>query len=145
MASLVMIFADQLLSATGTTIEQLAQRDSLLAQNLQTMRMLSNGFIVTSLLWAAALASLVDRRLRLAAGYYAVAAACSFFGVIHSPLKQSPLALPWRLPEPMPEFASLQSPYYMAGSYAAVAVLLVAWDIVARPTVGSASADAGSS
>ena len=96
---------------------------------------------LTFVAWA--LASLVDRRLRVAAGYFAVAAACSLFGVIHSPLKESPLALPWSLPEPILDFARGQSPYYMAGSYAAVAVLLLVWDLVARPSVRSASADAG--
>jgi len=133
MASLLIIFVDQLLATLGTTLEQLAGRNLLLAQNLQTIRMLSSGFIVTSLLWASALASLIDRRLKRAACYFAVAAVCAFFGIIHSPLPGSPLALPWRLPAELPAFASGQSPYYMAGSYAAVALLWLAWDAIARP------------
>ena len=44
---------------------------------LQTLRCLANGFLITSVLWAAALAMILDGRLRAAAGYFLVAAACA--------------------------------------------------------------------
>jgi AGZA family xanthine/uracil permease-like MFS transporter len=62
-----------------------------------TLRVLAGGFIVTSLLWASALAALIDHQLKRAGIYYCVAAACVMFGVIHSPLPGSPLFLPWEL------------------------------------------------
>ena len=52
---------------------------------------------MTSLLWASALAALVDRRLARAAAYLAVAAGASLIGVIHSPHIGSPIGLPWLL------------------------------------------------
>jgi AGZA family xanthine/uracil permease-like MFS transporter len=53
---------------------------------LQTLHELSGGFIITSLAWASALAALIDRRLATAGLLMLVCAACSLFGVIHSPL-----------------------------------------------------------
>jgi AGZA family xanthine/uracil permease-like MFS transporter len=127
MAYLVAAFADRLLAAAGTEIPGLVDR--LLAHDLQTIRMLSGGFIITSLLWSSALANIIDRRLLPAAGFLLAAAACSLVGIIHSPYQGSPLALPWRLPQPLPTEAEAQSPWILAASYAAMALLLAAWHI----------------
>lgn len=123
MAYLVTIFTDNLLGQTGKTVDDFA---APLGVQLQTMRALSGGFIVTSLLWAAALAALIDRRLIRAAGFWAIAAACSLFGVIHSPLPGGPLLLPWNLPA-LPEAASSQTPLHFAGAYLGMALLTLAW------------------
>jgi AGZA family xanthine/uracil permease-like MFS transporter len=99
----------------------------LLGKNVQTLRALAGGFIVTSLLWASALAALIDRRLLRAAGFLGIAGMCSLFGVIHSPMPGSPLVFPWRLPENLPVNAAGQTPIYFAAGYAAAAVLLILW------------------
>ena len=104
-----------------------AQPRFRLGEDLQTLRMLSGGFIVTSLIWASFLASLIDRRLALAAGYFGVAAMCSLFGVIHSPLPGSPLVNPWNLPDTLPHAAAGQTPIYLASAYAGIAVLMLVW------------------
>ena len=127
MAYLVAAFADRLLAAAGSEISALADR--LLAHDLQTVRMLSGGFIITSLLWSAALAMLIDRRLLSAAGYLLAASACSLVGIIHSPYRGSPLALPWRLPQPLPAEAAAQAPWILAAAYAATALLLAIWHV----------------
>jgi AGZA family xanthine/uracil permease-like MFS transporter len=124
MASLVLIFADNLLSQAGRSVDSLA---SPLREQLQTVRMLSGGFIITSLLWASALAALIDRRLRRAAVYFAIAGVCSLFGVIHSPLPGSPLVMPWDLPE-LPLAAANQGPWQLAAGYGGMALLLVGWE-----------------
>ncbi|MBI3463108.1 MAG: permease [Planctomycetes bacterium] len=124
MASLVLIFADGLLSQVGREIDSLA---SPLREQLQTVRMLSSGFIITSVLWASALAALIDRRLRRAAVYFGIAGVCSLFGIIHSPLAGSPLVVPWDLPE-LPKAAANQTPWHLAGGYAGMAVLLLCWE-----------------
>jgi AGZA family xanthine/uracil permease-like MFS transporter len=135
MATLVMIFADQLLDAGQLDVAKLeAAKQLTLAHSIQTMRMLSGGFIITSLLWAATLAMLVDRRLHAAAGYLAVGAVCSLFGVIHSPLRGSPLALPWDLPQSLPASAETQTPLAIAASYAALAILLAVWGLWVEPS-----------
>ncbi len=51
-ASLVLIILGQFMGATGVTLDKLPQRLQLLHQ---TLTMLSNGFIITGLLWAACL------------------------------------------------------------------------------------------
>jgi AGZA family xanthine/uracil permease-like MFS transporter len=109
--------------ATG----RIGEPSGLLGKNIQTIRALASGFIVTSLLWGSALAALIDRRLLRAAGFFAIAGACSLFGVIHSPMPGSPLVLPWRLPENLPHSAAGQTPIYFAAGYAVAALLLVGW------------------
>ena len=96
------------------------------AEALYTLQVLANGFILTSLLWASALAALIDRRLARAGTFLAVAGVCTLFGVIHSPLVDGGLILPWNLPE-LPAAAAGQTPLYMAAGYFAVALLLAAW------------------
>jgi AGZA family xanthine/uracil permease-like MFS transporter len=95
--------------------------------------MLSGGFIITSLLWASALAMLIDRRMKAAAGFFGVGAVASPFGVIHSPLRGSPLALPWDLPETLPVSAAGQTPTTIAASYALLAALLAVWGLWVKP------------
>jgi AGZA family xanthine/uracil permease-like MFS transporter len=62
-----------------------------------TLRLLQNGFIVTSLLWASALAALIDRRLVAAAVFFAVCAGCTVVGIIHSPFPDGSTFLIWNL------------------------------------------------
>jgi AGZA family xanthine/uracil permease-like MFS transporter len=96
---------------------------------LQTLRCLSNGFLVSGLLWAAALVMILDGRLRAAAVYFAVAGACAFFGIIHSPLADERIDLPWRalamLDKNFVQAARYQSPYHWAAAYGLVALALV--------------------
>ena len=107
--------------------EPVAPLREQLARNLQTLRMLAGGFIVTSLIWASALAALIDRRLTLAATWFAVAAACALFGIIHSPMPGSPLVNPFQLPEDLPTMAAGQTPLYLAAAYLAGAALILVW------------------
>jgi AGZA family xanthine/uracil permease-like MFS transporter len=92
---------------------------------VQTLRGLSNGFIVTSLLWAAALATILDGRYRRAALYLLVAAGGALVGVIHSPLATAPLAWPETVMAQLPAAARYQTPYHWASAYALAAVLLL--------------------
>jgi AGZA family xanthine/uracil permease-like MFS transporter len=99
---------------------------------IQTLRCLANGFLVTSLLWAAALAMILDGRLRTAAGYFLVAGGCAFFGIIHSPLPDEQIGLPYtvleKLYQEVPAFTEAvqyQTPYHWAASYALMAALLL--------------------
>ncbi len=106
----------------------------LLGKNVQTLRLLSAGFIVTSLLWASTLAAVIDRRLVRGAGFLGIAALASLFGVIHSPLPGSPLVLPWSLPEHLPAAAAGQTPAFFAAGYAVAAAVLVSWALWRRLT-----------
>jgi AGZA family xanthine/uracil permease-like MFS transporter len=97
---------------------------------VQTLRCLSGGFIVTSLLWASALALILDGRLRAAAFTLVLAGVCALFGIIHSPLPAEQINLPWRVMQQIaPEFwnaVAVQTPYHWAGAYVLSALLLLA-------------------
>jgi AGZA family xanthine/uracil permease-like MFS transporter len=96
---------------------------------VQTLRCLANGFIVTGLLWAAALAALLDGRLRLSAVYLLVAGVFAFFGIIHSPLPDERIDLPYRVLEAVPknfqQAVEFQTPYHWAAAYGLSALLLL--------------------
>ncbi len=130
MARLVMMFASDLLGKVGRTIDSLP---SPLPDQLQTIQMLASGFIVTSLLWGSALAALIDRRLRAAAGFFAVAGLCSLFGVIHSPFPDERLFVPWSLGDTLPAAAAGQTPLAMAAAYLLVAGILLALSARTQP------------
>ena len=94
-AGLLMIVLGQFLGALNILPDRLPPR---LQQLHQTLTMLSNGFILTGLLWGSMLAFLIDHRARLAALCAAVCGALTLGGVIHSVLPTGELYLPWRAP-----------------------------------------------
>jgi AGZA family xanthine/uracil permease-like MFS transporter len=130
MAKLVIMFANAVLHQTGRSIDSLTGG---LAEQLQTIQILASGFIVTSLLWGAALAAIIDRRLRAASVYFAVAGACSLFGIIHSPFEDERLFVPWGLGDTLSHAATGQSPVFMATAYLLVSVMLFMWSFVREP------------
>jgi len=95
---------------------------------VQALRCLANGFIVTSMLWAAALAAILDGHLGRAAAYLFTAGACSFVGIIHSPMQPAVLGWPhdvWLAMQPRTDPILCQSPYHWAAAYALAALLLL--------------------
>jgi adenine/guanine/hypoxanthine permease len=116
-------FGDPLLIQNEITIAGL-KGESLVGE-LTTLRILANGFIVTSLVWASALAAIIDRRLSRAAAFFLLAGLCALFGVMHSPLPGSPLFLPWQLAESSQRFV-----YQFALGYTLVAALLFIWGLM---------------
>lgn len=69
-------------------------KGGVLKDNLSTAMLLSNGFIIISLLWSSCLALAIDRKLHKAAICLMVAAVFTLFGVIHSPFSNARLFLP---------------------------------------------------
>ena len=113
-ASLVLIILSQFLGALSVTPDKLPVRLQLLHQ---TLTMLSNGFILTGLLWGSMLAFLIDHKARLAALCCAVCAVLTIFGIIHSVMPSGELYLPWR-------FAT-QAHYMLALAYLALSGILL--------------------
>jgi AGZA family xanthine/uracil permease-like MFS transporter len=60
---------------------------------------LSRGYILTSLIWAALMVWILDRRMTRAAIAALTAAVCTEFGIIHSVLASSGMYVPWNLPD----------------------------------------------
>lgn len=113
---------------------------------VQTLWCLANGFIVTSLLWSASLAALIDGALRKSAGFLATASVAAFFGVIHSPLASEQIDLPWNV---MANFKGLafdavkfQTPYHWSAAYALSALLVLALSYVRDANSNLPGADA---
>ncbi|MEC8554342.1 MAG: permease [Planctomycetota bacterium] len=61
------------------------------------IRMLAGGFIVTSIIWAAVLANVVDRRFARASLYCFAGAVFVLFGFIHSPVEGDRMFWPWQI------------------------------------------------
>jgi AGZA family xanthine/uracil permease-like MFS transporter len=100
---------------------------------VQTLHCLANGFIITSLLWGAALAALIDGQLHRSAAYLLTAAACSLFGIIHSPFADQQIAWPWDVMWTLPATAALQSPLHWTGAYMLMAGFLYALAVLPGP------------
>jgi len=112
-ASLVLIVLGQFTGATGMALDKLPIR---LQTMHQTLTMLSNGFIITGLLWGSMLAFLIDHKTRLAALCAFVCALLTLFGVIHSVLPTGELYLPWKI--------SKNAPYMVSAAYLALSGIL---------------------
>jgi AGZA family xanthine/uracil permease-like MFS transporter len=79
-----------------------------------------NGFILTAMIWGGFLAELIDRRIAVSAIYLLLAAALTFFGVIHSASPDGLMYLPWNLPHAMQRI-----PYQFALGYVLLAVVIL--------------------
>jgi AGZA family xanthine/uracil permease-like MFS transporter len=125
LATLAIMFVDQIFgdaSIRGAGLSPERLQDKLLAGNLTTLHILANGFIVTSLIWASALAALIDRRLWRAACFFLVSAGLTLFGIMHSPEPGAPMFFPWQLADDAQRHV-----FQFAAGYAAVALLLFGW------------------
>ncbi len=93
-AALVLIILNQFTGTLGATPDKFPVRLQVMHQ---TLTMLSNGFIITGLLWGSMLAFLIDHRARLAALCAAVCGLLTLFGIIHSVFPTGELYLPWHI------------------------------------------------
>ncbi|RUL88438.1 SulP family inorganic anion transporter [Tautonia sociabilis] len=129
------VLADPALLEAGIGFEDLAEGTR---RSLETVTMLAGGFILTSLLWATALARLIDGRFRSSAMTFLLAGALALFGVIHSPLPSERLMLPTTAVAQMKTegrfgASRLQTPFHWAISYAGMAGILLAIGRFGRP------------
>jgi adenine/guanine/hypoxanthine permease len=114
-ASLVLIILGQFMGALNATPDKLPMRLQIM---FQTLTMLSNGFILTGLLWGSMLAYIIDHKAKMAAIYSAVCAVLTLFGVIHSVMPTGELYLPWNV-------ATTHAHYMLAAAYFALSFILL--------------------
>ena len=88
---------------------------------LQSLTILSNGFVLTALLWGSMLACLIDGKNSRAAAWASVCGLLALFGLIHSVAPSGALYLPWK--------ASSSLPYMTAIAY----LLLASIFLVVKP------------
>jgi AGZA family xanthine/uracil permease-like MFS transporter len=86
-------------------------------QTVGVMIMLASGFIVTAMLWGAAVAFLTDRRVGAASVTLLICGALSLFGFIHSVLPSGGVYLPWTV--------SSSLPWQWAAAYGGLAMVLL--------------------
>ncbi|MHB8483696.1 MAG: MFS transporter [Nitrospiria bacterium] len=112
LASLVLIEGNSLLGGAGLNPENLKGET---ASTYTTLLILSNGFMITSLIWASALSFIIDHRLEKGAAFLFAGGVFSLFGVIHSPFANGRLFLPWVDVSPL----SLQlcAAYFLSGFF----------------------------
>ena len=113
-ANLVMIILGQYLGAFSAAAEKLPAR---LQGLLQTLTVLSNGFILTALLWGSMLAFIIDQRPRPAASCALACAALTLFGLIHSIFPSGEVYVPWSV--------SSGRHYSIAAGYGLLGLMLV--------------------
>ena len=118
-AAVVLIEAGAAIGALGRSPQELAA-DAAVAW--RTLQMLGNGFILTALLWAWALVSIIERRFAVTAALFALASAGTLCGLIHSPLPSGALFWPWAAP--------VAATAALAGAYGLVAALC--WALALR-------------
>ena len=82
---------------------------------------LGNGFILTAMLWGAFLAEMIDRRLKVCALYLGILAVFSLFGLVHSPLPDGSMSLPWALAKPLQQTIA----YQFSAAYLVLALLVL--------------------
>lgn len=109
-ANLSIIILAQFIGAANITMEKLPQRLQVMHHSLTV---LSNGFIVTSLLWGSMLAFLIDGRPRQAAFCAVICSFLTLFGLIHSVMPTGAVYLPWAI--------NSHAHYLMAAAYAILA------------------------
>jgi AGZA family xanthine/uracil permease-like MFS transporter len=136
LAYLAMLAVNQVLPETGKSFDRLSPS---VQHWVQTDLILANGFIVTSLLWGTLLANLIDRKVWASVTTLGLAAVFSWFGVIHSPLSDSPIIPPEQAVERLKkegrfEAARNQTPYHWAAAYGAAAIAIAAAGLAGKPS-----------
>jgi AGZA family xanthine/uracil permease-like MFS transporter len=86
-------------------------------QTVGVMIMLASGFIVTAMLWGAAVAFITDRQIGSASVTLLICGALSLFGFIHSVLPSGGIYLPWTVASPLP--------WHWGAAYGGLAVVLL--------------------
>jgi len=81
----------------------------------ETLLLLSNGFIISSLIWGGGLSFIIDHQLKKAALFFWVASLLTLFGVIHSPFPDGRMFFPWE--QIIPSTFSLSSAYGLMGFF----------------------------
>lgn len=87
------------------------------------LRVLSQGYILTAILWGSTVALMMDKRLREASLFLIIGGLLSLFGIVHSVAPSGAMYFPWQLPTHIGE-RLLSMPYEIAAAYLISAILL---------------------
>jgi adenine/guanine/hypoxanthine permease len=116
-AAVVLIELGGVLGALGRSPSELTGEA---AATYGALLVLGNGFILTAVLWGAAVVFIIERRPAALAVILAVSGAATLVGLVHSPLPTGAVFWPWSAGAPMSVAAPLAAAY---GGLAALALL----------------------
>ena len=102
------------------------------------LKVLSGGFIISSLLWSSALAKIIDRRYQIAAILFAIGGVMVLFGVVHSPLDDK-MFLPTEIMEFEAPIRKLVVEYAVA--YFVMAGLLIGYQALMKDEIQEINTD----
>src|SRR5262245_10619598 len=112
--ALVLIQVNGLLGAVGKSPGDLTgEAHGIYA----TLLVVGNGFVLTALLWGAALVAVIDRRPGVAAAVLGLAGLAALCGLVHSPLPTGAVFWPWAI--------ASAAPMQIAAGYGVAAGLLL--------------------
>jgi AGZA family xanthine/uracil permease-like MFS transporter len=117
-AAVVLIELGQVLGALGRTPADLAGDAGL---TYRALLVLGNGFILTALLWAWALVTIIERRFLVTAAVLAAASLGTLVGLMHSPQAGGALFLPWAPGAPRAVTLPLAGAYGVLAGFCATA------------------------
>jgi adenine/guanine/hypoxanthine permease len=100
--SIAFLIALEVTAALGGVGAHVTQLTGDVGETVRTVILLGNGFIISALIWGAAIAELIDRRFGRSACCLIAGAVACLFGVIHSPQSEGMFVLPWRAGSPLP-------------------------------------------
>jgi adenine/guanine/hypoxanthine permease len=126
-AALVLIEGSTLLAGVGRSAADLAGAGRLAWEGLLV---LGNGFIVTSLLWGAAVVAMIERRLAQAAAVFGLGSLAALVGIVHSPLPNGGLFWPWSV--------TTGTPLRVAGAYGLAGAVLLLLAVLRPPPAAAA-------
>ncbi len=112
LATLVLIEVNSILGGAGVNPEGL-KGDS--AATYHMLLILSNGFIITSLIWSSALSFIIDHRFEKGAAFLFTGGLLSLFGIIHSPFSNGRIFLPWV--DFSPQTIQISAAYFLSGFF----------------------------
>lgn len=114
-----------------------ARPDAL--HGMLSLRCLANGFLISGMLWASIMALILDDKLRAAAIYCVVAGVFALVGIIHSPLGDETIGMPWTILKQLePAFkdaVAMQTPWHWAGGYLLCALVLWGLSVWSKPPI----------
>jgi adenine/guanine/hypoxanthine permease len=91
-AYLVLTYAESLIGK----LDSATLLPKSLTGELDTLRAVGHGFILTAILWGGFLADLIDGQVRRAGAFLLLCAGLSLFGLIHSVTQAGEIYLPWQ-------------------------------------------------
>ncbi len=113
-ANLVMMMLTQFLAFAAIPPDKFPLRLQMLHQ---TLTVLSNGFVLTAMLWGSIVAFIIDRKPCSAAVYSLACGALTLFGLMHSVIPSGEIYFPWGAPN--------HTNLWMAAGYALLACVFL--------------------